>query len=134
MNTKLLALAPVALALAAGAAEAQGFGLTFKKDLGHGAAIHFTLGDYCKPAPHRRSVHWVPGHYETVERDVWVPGTCEKVWIEPCYETRYDACGRPYRVLVKPGHWTTVETPGHFETRCVQVWVEGCWKPSHACG
>lgn len=136
MNRHCIAFAAVAFAALAGDSQAQGFGLTFKKDLGHGSAIQVSLGNYCKPAPVRRLIHsghWVPGHYETVERQVWIPGTCEKLWIEPCYETRYDSCGRPYRVLVAAGHWTTVETPGHYEIRCVQVWVEGCWEPIRGC-
>ncbi len=70
---------------------------------------------------------FVPGHYETVERRVWIPETKEKIWVEPIYETRYDSCGRPYRVLVCDGTWRVVVHPGHYETRCERVYVDGGW-------
>lgn len=52
----------------------------------------------------------------TYEKRVWVPASYRKVWVEPAYETRYDACGRRYRVLVREGHWRTVHEPGRWET------------------
>ena len=84
---------------------------------------------------HRRCIpqkQYVPGHYETVERKVWVPESKQKVWIPACYETRYDPCGLPYQVMVSPGRWDVVCTPGYFETRCEQVWVPGCFKTTCA--
>ena len=41
---------------------------------------------------------------------------CDRVWVEPCYEWRRDACGRYYKVCVRPGYWSQVER---------RVWV-GC--------
>lgn len=72
---------------------------------------------------------WTPGHYDTVERRVWVPGHEDRVWVEPVYETRYDAYGRSCEVLVRAGYWKTVRSPGHYETRRDEVWVPGGWEP-----
>jgi len=68
---------------------------------------------------------WVPGHYEAVSRQVWVPGVCEQVWQPAEYGWAYDRCGRRVRVLVHPAGYVTVERPGHWT--CVQetVWVAG---------
>jgi hypothetical protein len=66
---------------------------------------------------------FVPGHYASVEREVWVPACREKVWVDPVYATRHDACGRPVRVLVCEGRWSVRVVPGHYETRCERVWV-----------
>lgn len=80
------------------------------------------------PTSHQRV--WVPGCYENREQRVWVPATRQRVWIEPVYETRYDPCGRPIRVLVRPGctQWQTV--PGHYQTKTVRVWVPGHYAPA----
>ena len=67
---------------------------------------------------------WVPGHFELVERRVWIPATRKKVWIRPSYKIRYDACGRGFKTHVG-GRWTIQTTPGHFETRSERVWVPG---------
>ncbi len=40
-------------------------------------------------------------------RRVWVPAHCHRDWIPARYETRYDSCGRPYRVCVSPGRYVT---------------------------
>ena len=68
---------------------------------------------------------WVPGHYESVPHSVYVPGRREKIWIDPIYEDRFDACGQRTRVLVQGGGWKVIEHPGHYETRFEQVWVSG---------
>ncbi len=65
--------------------------------------------------------------YRTVVRRVWIPGTVERVWIEPVYETRYDACGRPIRILVCEGTWKDIERPGHYAIRYVRVWTPARW-------
>lgn len=90
-----------------------------------GVAIAFGYRDgHRRPAPvvHRR---WVPGHYETVSKQVWVPGTCEQVWQPAQYEWRYDHCGRRIRVLVRPAGYVTVERPGYWQTVQQTVWVAG---------
>src|SRR5262245_20543018 len=71
---------------------------------------------------------FVPAHYATVERRVWVPPAREKVWVDAVYETRYGHCGRPYRVLVCAGRWTVRVLPGHYETRCEQVFIPGAYE------
>jgi len=71
-----------------------------------------------------RSV-WVPGHHETRERRVFVPGRREKVWIDPVYVDGFDSCGQPIRRLVRDGYWDVVQHPGHYETRRQAVWVPG---------
>jgi hypothetical protein len=97
-------------------------------ELSYGHGGHGRGHAYAGCELHRRCVPariFVPGHYETVEHEVWVPGFKEKVWVDAVYETRYDHCGRPYRVRVCDGRWTVRVHPGHYETRCERVWVPG---------
>jgi hypothetical protein len=63
------------------------------------------------------------GHWETRVERVWVPGAVRKVWVPPCYETRYDHCGRPYQVQIHGGHWDTIQEQGCWENRETRVWV-----------
>lgn len=81
-----------------------------------GCSIH----TYCIP-----KTVFVPGHYEAIEKQVWVAPKQVKVWVDQILETRYDYCGQPYTVLVQPGHWAKHVEPGHFETVLEQVFVPG---------
>jgi hypothetical protein len=113
--------------------RADGFGITWMKKVHHGAlSIGFSTGfpwggaceTRCEPSC------WIPGHYETVYRQVWVEGCAERIWTPPLYEWRYHGCGRPYRTCVRPGGFEIVRRGGRYETRPVQVWVEGAWRSS----
>ncbi len=109
---------------------AQGFlGVSFGKHGKHGhvgVSVGIPLGgSHCAPV-HRHSdccKRWIPGHFEVVTEQVFVPGCCRQVWVEPVYATEYDHCGRPFQVLVAPGHYETVQEPGHYETVQRQIWV-----------
>ncbi len=70
---------------------------------------------------------YVPGRYETVTVRVLVPARHETIWEPDVYETRYDHCGRPYRVCVRKGYYRTVCTPAHYENRCERVLTPGHW-------
>lgn len=105
--------------------------------VGYGGVVQSTAG-YAHRSygnrPYRRIVgscpparQWIDGHYQTVTRQVWVPGRTERVWVPPTYATRYDACGNPYQVQVQPGFWRTVQHPGCYENRTERVWVPGHW-------
>lgn len=85
-----------------------------------GAVLGYMLGNEQDKAEARSA----RGHWEYRDRKVWVPGRRERVWAPPTYETRYDACGEPYRVLVVEGHWEETESPGYWETTKEKVWVE----------
>lgn len=131
----LLALSTLGLAASA---KAQGLTISYAKQTQHGnfalelssahiptfGATHHGWGHHAPPRV------WVAGHYEYVMRRVWVPGTCTRVWIEPIFATRWDACGRAFRVCVREGYWDSVTSPGHFEDRGEPVWVAGCWRNS----
>lgn len=131
---RLLAVAAIAMAIAAGApnAEAQSVGIGFKKHGKHGS-IGIVIGSpvrhapYCPPAP-----LWIPGHYQNVERRVFVPGRTRQEFVPAVYEDRYyrDYCGnlRLQRVLVTPACWRTVEDPGTWQCVTERVWVEGAWR------
>jgi hypothetical protein len=112
------------------------WGFTLGKKGQHGAfALHLSSGHpahrpACASAPCRV---WVPGHYAQREKKVWVEGRRTRVWIEPLYEIRRDACGRPIEVCVAPGHYADVFEPGHYETRTVRVWRPGHWRIGPAC-
>jgi len=94
----------------------RGYGYGHRPSVVRGCALH----RHCYPTR-----IFIPGHYETVERSVWIPATREKVWVDAVYATRHDPCGRPYRVLVCEGRWTVRVHPGHYETRCERVFVPG---------
>ncbi len=125
------ALPLVALVLAFAAvpsARASDFGVQIH---GKKGSIAFHIGNghpYPAPRPVATQREWVPGHFETVEDRVWIQARSERVWVEPVYQWRYDACGRATRVCVQPGYWNTVCAPAHFETCPRQVWIEGFWR------
>ena len=75
----------------------------------------------------RANAVWVPAGYELVPRRVFVPGRCERVWVEPLFELRVDHCGRTSRVCVRAGAWQTIQHPGHYEIEYVRVWRPGHW-------
>jgi hypothetical protein len=80
-----------------------------------------------QPAPRRARRHYVPGHYEVRTRQVWVPGTVTRVWVEPVY--RQIRIGRrgTIRICVRRGYFENVRSPGHYELRRERVWVPGHW-------
>jgi hypothetical protein len=120
MKTFLASLVVLAgMTLFAGASDAQRISTSFERGV--------------RPSYHSRgyahSRVWVPGRYETVRERVWIPGSCERVWVPPAFELRYVGCGRAVRVMVRAGCWETVQHPGHYEERCVRVWRPGYWTP-----
>ncbi len=117
-----------------GSAAAQKSPVSYAGGPGPTAPVH--IGGYgdryghgirVRPRPAPRRI-WVPGHYELVMKQVWVPGWTEKIWVEPVYEWRDDYRRGPYRVLIRPGHWRDVYHPGHYEMQRVRVWRPGYWR------
>ena len=97
------------------------------RSYGHGSSRGRNDGRRYSDSHHvcvRRPI-WVPGHYETRVRDVFVPPRHEKVWIEPVYEDAIDRYGGRTRVLVREGRWEVIETPGFYEPRTEQIWIPG---------
>jgi len=92
---------------------------------GRGVAIGFGYSN--AKARRHRVVHqrWIPGHYETVAKQVWVAGVCEQVWQPAVYGWSRDRCGRRIRVLVRPAGYVTVQRPGRWQTVQETVWVPG---------
>lgn len=83
----------------------------------------------CAPRPATRQ--WVPDRYETRCEQVLVcPARYERRYVEPCYVTRYDRCGYPYRVCSSPGYWREVYVPARYETRNVSARVPGYYRDS----
>ena len=76
---------------------------------------------------YRANAVWVPAGYELVPRHVFVPGRCERVWVDPVFELRVDSCGRTSRVCVRAGAWQTIRHPGRYEVQYVRVWRPGHW-------
>ena len=95
-------------------------------------ASHGTVSSGSYRGAYASSRVWVPGHYESVSRRVYVPGPTRSVWVEPDYEWQVGPCGVRY-VCVRAGHWKTVQLPGHYENRRVRVWREGTWVARGAC-
>jgi len=114
-----------ALTLISADAGAGGLSIGFSKHGKHssvGVQIGFPA---CSPRPAPPQYR---GHWETVVERVWVPGSCERVWIAPVYETRYDSCGRAFQVCVRAGFWDTIQHPGHYEDHSRQVWRAAGWR------
>jgi len=76
---------------------------------------------------------WIPGRSETTYERVWVPGRTERVWVDPEWSIRIDACGRAVRVLVCAGHWERVHRPGHYELQPRTRWIPGRWVARGSC-
>ena len=132
------------MSLSAMVAGAVMFGGSSKAEAAN-VDVHFTFGkpkyvpapvvvreEICAPQVTRR---WIPAHYETREERVLVsPERCEKVWVSPVTETRYDRRGRPYTVEVRPGYWREQHIPARYETRVTKVLIPGRWEETVADG
>jgi hypothetical protein len=86
---------------------------------------------YCPPPvvscpPPCVNNRWIPGHYEIVEQQVFIPGETRRLWVDPQYVREWHN-GCPVYIQVKNGHYRCETTPGHYETRSVQQWVDGYW-------
>ena len=71
---------------------------------------------------------WVPGHYETRQREVVIRGGTDRRYVPARFETRYDSCGRRFTVQISTGHWELVRLPDRIELRNERVWVPAHWK------
>ena len=88
------------------------------------ASRHSSYGGRSYRAPRQT---WIAGHYEFVNRDVWIPGRIERVYVEPIFETRWNACGLAVRVVIREGYFRDVRRHGHFISRSVRTWIPGQW-------
>ncbi len=137
-----LAALPLVVAFVAPGAQAQQLRIGFGKQ-GHHGSIGVSAGigfgapvcsppirvqrPYCAPQP-----VWDPGHYQDVERRVFVPGCTRQEYVPAVFEERYwrDYCGRLHveRVEVRGAYWRTVQAPGTWKCVTERVWVEGNWR------
>ncbi len=70
--------------------------------------------------------HTTPGRYETYRERVCVShGHYTTRYIPPVYCTRYDRCGRPYRVMTKPGCYQKVWVPARYEYVTKKRYIPG---------
>lgn len=136
LKVPVLCGAVTVLLLATSAVSAQGIGVSFGK---HGKNRHVNIGIGIPiGGGHHGHVHtsscqrYVPGHYEMVREQAWVPGVARHVWVHPTYRTEYDHCGRAYQVQVTNGYYETVSDPGRYEWVERKVWVHEQW--SRTCG
>lgn len=105
----------------------------------HGKGIAISVGyrsGHRAQRHHRRHHHhdrceYVPGHYEFVQKKVWVAGGLRKEWRPARWGWRYDACGRRVRVLVRPAGYVMVHVPGHWDYVQERVWVSGRYACRH---
>ncbi len=126
-----LALAAFALAPAADAADWR-FGFGKRTRHGHvsvGIGHKGTQVRFGRPPRgyrhHGSCCHTLPGHYETVQEKVWIPGYTEQVWVPARVEVWYDYYGCRHETVLEPGHYRQVHHPGHYELRARRVWVPG---------
>jgi hypothetical protein len=115
MRSILLLSLVGALAAPAAAGDID-FSFGFHKGGRH--AVSVTFG-------HRSHHRYVPGHYETVTKEVWVAGGCETVWQPAQWGWRRDRCGHRVRYLIRPAGYVQVHTPGRWECVKETVWVPG---------
>lgn len=98
---------------------------------GHRHERHVRYDRHDRRFPVARHIHSAcctvhqPGHWEVRERRVWREGYFRTVDIPAEYVTRYDDCGRPYRVCVRPARCERVFVQGCWETVQDRYWVEG---------
>lgn len=72
---------------------------------------------------------WIAERYEDRVEQVCVePERYETRYIPEVVETRYDACGRRYTVVVCPARYERVLIPARYETRVTRVCVPGYWE------
>ena len=115
-------------ALCAPMSRADGFGISFGGMIHQGAfGIGISTGPLWSPAPcpPRR---WVPGHYETVIRPVFVAGCDERVWVPAEYGWVRTRWGRAVWTCTSPGYYGMIRRPGRYENREFRVWVDGSWQ------
>jgi hypothetical protein len=117
MKAIFLPLALAALAVDARASHRDGFFMSFGKfGFGFSARVH-----YAPVAP----VYFAPvGHYEYRERQVYVPGCFETVWIDPVFENRRYHY-RTIRLCVRAGYYQRVWRDPYYRTEKYRVWVPG---------
>lgn len=132
-----LAALPLVVALVTPTAEAQTVHIGFGKKLHHGSigvSAGIVLGaPVCRPPVHAAPAPvWIPGHYQNIERRIYVPGCTRQEYVPPVFEERYwrDYCGQLHveRVQTCPAGWRTVQDPGTWKCVTERVWVEGSWR------
>lgn len=64
------------------------------------------------------------GYWKVEQVPVWTPGYYKTVHVPARYETRYDSCGNPYRILVEPACTRRVWVEGHHRYQNRRVWVK----------
>jgi hypothetical protein len=130
-----LLVLPLLLAFAAPSAAAQEFTIGFGKH-GHHGSIGVSAGIFlgapvCAPIHCAPKPIWIPGHYQIVERQVFVPGCTRKVFVPATYENRVwrDYCGQiqVVRVQTCPATWRIVQDPGRWQCVAERIWIEGSW-------
>ncbi|HOF39938.1 MAG TPA: hypothetical protein PLD73_07675 [Candidatus Hydrogenedentes bacterium] len=89
-----------------------------------GRYYHRPYRNYAYSCPVRS--YWVPGHWETVHKNVWIPGYWTNRLIPAVYR-REVVNGREILVLVQEERWENVWVEGRYETRPESVWVAGYW-------
>jgi hypothetical protein len=102
-----------------------------RSSYGYGGGVH--ASHY---GPSRGYVHsrvWIPGRYESGDRALRIPGSCERVWVARSSTSATTTVAGPCAVLVSTGHWQSIERPGHYEERCSLVWRPGHWAPRGSC-
>ncbi|MFC2140175.1 hypothetical protein ACFLQ1_00475 [Candidatus Auribacterota bacterium] len=86
---------------------------------------------YTTYTPAASANYWVPGHYDAIEEEVWVPEVTCKTWIQPEYAWQWHY-GRRIKYLVRDGYYTYQTLPGHYEIQCKgKRWVKGYWTKRH---
>lgn len=83
---------------------------------------------YCPPPPPQR---WVPGHYETRQERVCIPGYWDTV-VEPAQWAWVRHGWRNEYVMVRPECARRVWVPERYEWQTTQVWVPGCLEVARA--
>jgi hypothetical protein len=84
---------------------------------------------YCPPPPPPQ--RWVPGHYETRQERVCIPGYWDTV-VEPAQWAWVRHGHRAEYVMVRPECARRVWIPERYEWRTTQIWVPGRFEVARA--
>ncbi|GMU92549.1 MAG: hypothetical protein AMXMBFR4_16070 [Candidatus Hydrogenedentota bacterium] len=90
--------------------------------------VHGGVVVHTGPVVHNHGPYccWVPPHYTTIARQVFVPGHWETKYIPPVYDRIYFN-GRMHVKLVSEARYERVWIPAYWTTVYDQVYVPGCW-------
>jgi len=108
----------------------------------HGVRVHYGGYGYWGWGHTTRHVHnycsyynhpayqWIPGQWIEEERQVWVEGPMNRIWVEPVLGESVDPyTGQNIKTVVDGGYYQLEKVPGQYETRKIRRYIPGYYQP-----